>query len=357
MRVPQSEVSIELRRLAAEHLESIRGIEMGEGADLAQIVGEVCPLFRPDLEEVAYWEFEVDLDPSDGKSVITSSALSAQTFSEQSESMFPAVGERPKNGLEGTGFIIVATGEHDVPVPHWSLQKAPPSRELEAKGRETGKRIARIYRLDALAYLAEDESGQEVARSGQIPVPVEGLGHDLGRRAGEISSMTAKPQREVDDKEVDKVKHTVERSGPKSPDVRLMDPGEWPELKRGYADSFGPFLDVVRKRAQEPWRIQKLIRKFGEGVLEDEPLTVALLDPHAAVSVSGEGASMIDIAEAPSRRAVRLRARKGRRKKEADFNVHIRYGTGEEETLSFFVVSKDTPSNRRGEGALGGEEL
>src|SRR5918996_120116 len=205
MRVPQSEVSIELRRLAAEHLESIRGIEMGEGADLAQIVGEVCPLFRPDLEEVAYWEFEVDLDPSDGKSVITSSALSAQTFSEQSESMFPAVGERPKNGLEGTGFIIVATGEHDVPVPHWSLQKAPPSRELEAKGRETGKRIARIYRLDALAYLAEDESGQEVARSGQIPVPVEGLGHDLGRRAGEISSMTAKPQREVDDKEVDKV--------------------------------------------------------------------------------------------------------------------------------------------------------
>lgn len=169
--------------------------------------------------------------------------------------------------------------------------------------------------------------------------------------------MTAKPQRDVEDKEADKIKHSVERSGPKSRGIRLMDPGEWPKLKRVYADSFGPFLDVVRKRAQEPWRIQKLIRKFGEGVLEDEPLTVALVDAHAAVSVSGEGASTIDIAEAPSGRAVRLRARKGRRKKETDFNVHIRYGTGEEEMLSFFVVSKDTPSNRRGEGPLGGEEL
>jgi hypothetical protein len=136
-----------------------------------------------------------------------------------------------------------------------------------------------------------------------------------------------------------------------------MDPGEWPKLKTGYADAFGPLLDVVRKRAQEPWRIQRLIRKFGEGVLEDEPLTVALVDPHAAVSVSGEGAGTIDISEASGGRAVRLRARKGRREKETDFKVHIRYGNGEEETLSYFTVSEDTPSNRRGEGPLGGEEL
>jgi hypothetical protein len=349
MRLPLQQVPLEIRRLAVEHLESIRNTPLSGGADLAQIAGDVCPMHRPDVDGVAYWEFELQLAPGAPKPLITSAARSAGTFADEASAL-PRDAALFTAGPESTGFIIVSTGEHDFPVPHWSLQKPAPSRELEAAARKAGKEVAVIYRLDALSYLAEDRAGQEVARSGQIPVPIEGLSRDATARGGGISSMTAKPQREVkDDKDASQNQHSVEYSGPKQPDIRLIDPREWAHLKSRYVDSFGPLLDHLRTRAQEPWRVHKLIRKFGEGIVEEESLTVALLDAQAAVSVSGEGADLIEVSEARGGRAVRLRARKDRRPKETDFNVHIRYGNGEEETLAYFIVSRDTPSTRRGQ--------
>src|SRR4030095_481777 len=63
MRLPPQQVPLEIRRLAVEHLESIRNTPMSGGADLAQIAGDVCPMHRPDLDGVAYWEFELQLAP------------------------------------------------------------------------------------------------------------------------------------------------------------------------------------------------------------------------------------------------------------------------------------------------------
>jgi hypothetical protein len=353
MRVSQYEVPLEFRRLAVEHLESIRNTPMGEAADLAQLMSDVCPLYRPDLDGVAYWEFELQLSPDTIEPLITSTARAAGTFKDEA---LVARAQRSSGDVGATGFIIVSTGEHDFPVPHWSLQKPAPSRELEAAAQNAGKQVARIYRLDALSYVGEDHTGLEVARSGQIPVPIEGLGRDMARRGGGVSSMTAKPQREVKDSDTDKVNYSVERSGPKPPDIRLADPKEWGNLKSHYADAFGPLLDGLRTRAQEPWRLQKLIRKFGEGIIEDETLTVALIDPHAVVNVSGEGASLIEVTEARGGRAVRLRARQGHRANETNFDIHIRYGNGEEETLPYFVVSRNTQSNRRGQSPRPQEE-
>ena len=57
MRVKIDEVPLELRRRAAQHLEATRQAPVGAGA--ARLGDEACPVFRPDVRGVAYWELEV----------------------------------------------------------------------------------------------------------------------------------------------------------------------------------------------------------------------------------------------------------------------------------------------------------
>ncbi len=360
MKVPQTEVPIEFRRKALEHLESVRETEMAPaGTETAEIVGDVCPIYRPDVEGVAYWEFEVALAGAPASGMLATSAAAAR--GELLENAKASAADRSvveDRGLEGRGFIMVATGEHDFPVPHWSLQRPPVSRQLEVEAEDGGESIARIYKLDALAYVAESEAGNPVGRSGQTPVPVEGLGHDLGRQAGAISSLTAKPTRDVGDEGGRAIKHTASRSGPKPPELRASDPERWSTLKERYADAFGPFLDVLRRRAAKPWKVDKLVAEFGEGVIAGEQLAVALLHQEAAVEVTGEGAGLVDLELDETRgRKPRLRvhARRSPRERETDFELRIRYGNGEEETLRYFITSRDTPSNVRSERRLQGD--
>lgn len=330
------------------------------GTELAELADTACPIFRPDVDGVAYWEFEVGLEGEAGPTVLATSA--ARGRPELVNGLREPSAREPGGdaGVAGArGFIMVSTGEHDFPIPHWSLQRPPISRQLEAEAGEAAATIARIYKLDALAYIAENEVGEEVARSGQTPAPIEGLGHDLGRRAGEISSFTAKPERaDDDDNKARDVKHSVSSSGPKPPDLQARDPERWPELKERYADAFGPFLDTLRRRAEGPWKIDRLVAEFGEGVMAGEPRAVGLLHHEAAVEVTGEGSGLVsvDLDEKPGRKPrMRVRAQPSPRRRETDFQVRIKYGNGEEETLRYFIVSRDIPSNVRAEGRLRGE--
>ena len=59
MRVKRDEVPLEIRRRAARQLELIRGTPMAPGADAAQLGEEACPVYRPDVKGVAYWEIEI----------------------------------------------------------------------------------------------------------------------------------------------------------------------------------------------------------------------------------------------------------------------------------------------------------
>lgn len=359
MRVPLAEVPIELRRKAVNHLESLRGTPMAPpGTAGAEIVGEACPIYRPDLGDVAYWEFEVAVAGEAGSGMLATRAALGHP------EMLKSIREEVQNKSEGElraeerGFIIVSTGEHDFPVPHWSLQRPPVSRQLEMDADEAGATIARIYKLDALAYIGENEAGEEVARSGQTPALLEGLGHDLGRRAGEISSLTAKPSRGGDDAKPRGIKHSVARTGAKAPEVRASEPEEWPALKKRYADSFGPLLDALRRKAEQPWHVDKLVAEFGEGVVAGEPLAIGLLQREAVVEVTGEGAAFVDV-ELDEKRGrkprVRVRAHRSPHSRETEFEVRIKYGNGEEESLRYFIVSRDTPSNVRAEQPQRGE--
>ena len=80
---------------------------------------------------------------------------------------------------------------------------------------EAGETVARVFKLDALAYVGEDEAGNEVARSGQAPVPIEGL--PSSGQAGKIASMTAQHEHSGKDGGADRLPHKVTRTGCRSP--------------------------------------------------------------------------------------------------------------------------------------------
>ena len=130
MRIPASQVPLAVRRRAAQHLESVRETEMGVNARRARLTDEVGTILRPDLPDIAYYEFEV------------------------------ALGNPAGAGAPTSGFIVVSAGTHDYPVPHWSFDVEPVSRRLDSLAQKSGKKVARLYRLDALSYVGEDSGGQ-----------------------------------------------------------------------------------------------------------------------------------------------------------------------------------------------------
>jgi hypothetical protein len=92
--------------------------------------------------------------------------------------------------------------------------------------------------------------------------------------------------------------------------------------------------------------------------MADEPLAIGLLHQEAAIEVTGEGSDLVsvDLDDKPGRKPrMRVRAKPSPRGRETDFQVRIKYGNGEEETLSYFVVSRDVPSNVRAERRKLGE--
>ena len=184
MRIPASQVPPAVRRRAAQHLESVRETEIGVKARRGRLTADVGTILRPDLSDVAYYEFEVDL------------------------------------GTSGSGFIVVSAGRHDFPVPHWSFDTESVSRRLGAVAEKGGKTLARLYRLDALSYVGEDSSGQMVGQIGRLPMPVEGVPADLEQARGKITSTVAAPASKApDDANGQDGKHTVTRTGAKPPRI------------------------------------------------------------------------------------------------------------------------------------------
>ena len=313
MRVAASQVPLAVRRRAAQHLESVRETEIGVNARSARLAADVTPIRRPDKTAVAYYEFEVV----------------------------------PK------GFIVVSAGVHDYPVPHWSFDQAPVSRQLEALAEESGKTVARVYKLDALSYAAEDTGGQKVAQIGDLPMLVEGL-PDLEQSRGQIAETVAAPDSpSADDANLNGSKHTVTPTGAQPSPIRFRPFKSWPELKKTYGTGLRPFLAELERRAAEVWAIDDLIAKFGEGIMTGRPHRVALLEAQAQAVLSGEAAKAVRLEriEKPGAPPVlELSAATTPFDREANLDLTITYASGLTERLSYFLVAPDTKSNRRTPG-------
>jgi hypothetical protein len=364
MSIDLANVPAPIRRRAAQHLESIRGTPMAPNAANARLVDEVWPIYRPDLDEVAYYEFGVDLGSGLSRLVTSVAAFSALLSAERKTTVGRL--KRTEVGLVGRpgpsrssdrGFIVVATGPHDFPIPHWSLDRLPVSAQLQASA-EKGGEIERIYRLDALAYVAESKDGTLVGRVGQLPGLVAGLPHDLQRSGAGVSTLEAMPIKEgATDDEAEGVDHQVKRSDDRIPELKPVEVDDWGSFRERYADVFGPFLDDLRRQAAHAWDVEALIDEFGEGIRDGETHRVALLDRDAVVELSGEGARHIDarLDENVGIPALVLTVAEGAEiTGELDLFVDIRYPDGTTERLRFFLVSSGSPSNRRATSTEGG---
>ena len=124
----------------------------GEQRKIEARFGEANPVYRPDQREIAYWEIEI----------------------EGVETVLPVPEGEAKQ--YDKGFIVVATGAHDVPIPHFSLSQAPPSRQLDVLGD-----IDRVVKLDSLCYAGQDKAGNLVAHPGTRPPKPHGPPPELPR--------------------------------------------------------------------------------------------------------------------------------------------------------------------------------
>ena len=364
MSVALASIPVPIRRKAAQHLESVRGTPMAPNAANARLADDVWPVYRPDLDEVAYYQFAVELGSGPRRLVTSTAGLSAwlaeerKTANPRAKRAGNDLAERigPKATVD-RGFIVVAAGPHDFPIPHWSLDRLPVSDQLQAVA-EKGSAIERIYRLDALSYVAESKDGALVGRVGQLPGLVAGLPHDLRRSAGAISTLESTPTSEgKTDDQAEGVEHEVKRSDDKIPDLKPLEVNDWGSFRERYADTFGPFLDDLRRQAAHAWEVEALIEEFGEGIHDGETQRIALLDRETVVELSGEGARHVkaSIDEDAGRQALVVSVPPGADiAGEEDLFVDLRYPDGTTERLRFFLVSSTSPSNHRTTSTEGG---
>jgi hypothetical protein len=322
----------------------LRGGELGKRTEGLTFGQTAWPLYRPDVDGIAYYELALVHVGAQPSAILTTRAWPMDRPPE-------LISPRPHpRGGASVGFVIVSTGPHDSPIPHWSLERPAPSQQL--RDADGGRDPGRIYKLDALSYVAEDAAGAVTARVGPTPTLPEGLPHDLTKLRGRINSLIASPPSPIeDDSKAPGIEHRVERrdSTPTEPVITMATIEDWKQYRAAYADAFGPALDAHRRSVAHAWDTEKALDGFGEGIHPGEPHMVALLDPGAALEVSGPGAPFVElrVLEGPGRTAVELRAKPLPKPGELDFQLHITHASGEAENLRFFVVGRDSPSNSR----------
>jgi hypothetical protein len=365
MAIDQSKVPVGIRRRAAQHLESIRGTPMAPNADGARLGSEVWPIYRPDLDEVAYYEFSVELGSGTRRLATSAAGLSALLSAERDTARLKA--KRPPAGARlvrplaasGQGFIVVAAAAHDFPVPHWSLDRPPVSAQLAAAAEGGGGAIERITKVDSLSYVGESKDGSLVARVGQLPALLAGLPHDLARLDRGNGTIVAEPGREIrNDDTAEGSEHQAKREADDPPGLKPVEVDDWSAFRERFADTFGPYLDDLRRQAEGAWQIEALIEEFGEGIRVGGTHRVALLEPDAVVDIGGEGASLVKahVDETGGAPALVIDVPPGTTiDQETDLEVSITYRNGSSERLKFFVVSDRTPSNRRTTSSEGGQ--
>lgn len=320
MRVPLEKVPPDVRRRAARAVATMTADHLFARGDRRAphptFGAEATPIFRPDLDEIAYWEIELEgivtaLPVSDGE---------AKEFDR--------------------GFIVVATGPHDVPVPHFSLDLAPPSRQLEANGGD----IARVVKLDALCYAAEDAAGTLLSHIGTLPPKLDGAPATSPKRLpqGWATSVSVGRGHEQEDGDADTT-NRLRRSREKRP-IQAGQWRSWEEAKKGYADSYRLHLAALATRAETPWQIEELTEKFGQGIHSGQSFTVLLLE-EGKFELTGPGADHVsaELNPQPLPPALILTPTADLRVADTSFDVRLFY-RGFEENLSFFIVPEDAPS-------------
>lgn len=261
--VKLSDVPLDMLRKASQLLAEMRGGPMAPGWEEAQLGDLVRELYRPDVTGVAYYEFQV-VYGADG----------------------PAA-----------GFIIVATGPHDHPIPHWNYTGETPTQHVACEAAKAGKNVVKFYKLDALSYAGEDANGQLVAMPGTQALKISGIDPKVLDKPLEISGSQWTPDKATqNDGEAGGIGGSLQESGP-GPDANLKIEGweSWAALKQGYSQAYGVYIEALKRDAAADWETDQLARDFGEGLFKGQTYNISLLYAgQPTVQMTGEGAGYID---------------------------------------------------------------
>ena len=304
--VPLGEVPSTTHRYAGQLLEDVRGTRVAPGWDNARLGSPVRPLYRPDVEGVAYYEFPV------------------------------LVGEVV------SGFVIVSTGEHDFPIAHWNFTGDPPTHILEQKAAEEGQAAVKFYKLDTLDYAAEDESGALAATLGSLPFRVSGMDMAWLDQPENVSEASWTPTETGSDDDAEPPSDgRMTRSGPFSSTIQLTNWESWEALKDGYADSYQVLIEDLRREAAEAWEVDDLARQYGEVLFPGETYPLAMLCDNPDITTSGEGTTYAttELVESAGRPPVyRITALPGPNGEEFPLEVAVNCPGGPSESFKFYIA-------------------
>lgn len=254
---PTADVPQAVQRRAQEFLEEIRGSEMAPEWQDARVNPQARILYRPDMQEPAFYEFTV---------------------------------EKPVGGTayEPAGFIQLAAGEHDYLVTHWDASGMSPTQEL-AELAPLGVQLTEFYKLDVLSYASEYE---EFTPLGINTVATDTI--NLGDMPGRIEGLDAIPEEaaELMGDSVDSDGNTEHEGPTELPLVEREDWDSWAALKAGYEEEYGPLLKSLKQSASEEWELENNISQYGESLLKGDVRTVYGLPAQtlSSIQVTGDGA-------------------------------------------------------------------
>lgn len=248
--IPLTKVPLNIYRRAAQLVEEMRGSEMAPGWENAKLKETSVPFYRPDIEGPAYYEFQV----------------------------------------EPTGFIIASATDKDFPIPHWSSTDEPISSQLAREAEKSGKSAEKYYKLDSLSYAVEGANGDLAGSVGDMPSRITGMDPAWLKVENFQNNEALVPALEgVTDDNIQDVEREVKISGQESSPVKFSGWDSWNDLKAGYIESYGVFLQAMSRDAAQDWDIEVTAKKSGEGMVPGDKYDLVLLYADATYEVTGDG--------------------------------------------------------------------
>lgn len=330
--VPLTAVPLELHRRAAQFLEEWRQSsdpDMGGAWQEGQLAPVVRPLYRPDIATPAYYEFVV-LAP-----------------------------QAPTGALSPTGYILLATTDHDYPLPAWSFTGQSPTNRMADEARQQGQQAVRFYKLDMLTYYAENAAGESIPVSGTRAPKIEGYDPawlDIAPEDMPIAEFSWTQSTTPTDSETPQaaVEPTLVATGTEQIDQYELTYSEWESwdaLKAGYAETYAVPIAWHRRDAQVEWALERTIERDGIILQAGEVYDLVLLGERGSThAITGAATSLVTtsvITPASSREVLRIAvADTLPQNTQASLEVGISYTDSQTETVRFLIV--DTYSDEFG---------
>ena len=314
----------DLQRRLAQFLAEMRGGPMALRWTAPRPSGFVMPLYRPDVDGVAYYEVDIV----------------NQVQGPGTQAFIPAVGD---------GFVILSTGAHDFPIGHWADSGFAPSRVLQG---QTTTALSRVYKLDTLAYAGEDEKGNLVTTLGQQPAKISGLDTSFLTRKDGLATNELKLNQPVpDDSSTTVISGTVTRTGAGPlASLKIENWDSWAALKSGFKTTYGVLLEDVKQQAAVDWAIETGATRDGEALRKGDVYDLSLLTDSGAnqslgttptVTINGAGKNLVSGSlVSPSGQApiFRITVLDSLPNAATPFTADIDYGGGKTESVKFLVI-------------------